>query len=453
MSFCFPSCDPKAAISRFSGQLIIGFPLFFPSIHRGIMGYEWFVSLRYLRAKRKQTFISVISFISIAGVTLGVAALIIVLAVMTGFHDGVRQQILGNIPHVLVQQPRGNISAYQELVVELEEFSPQVLAVTPFVSREAMLLASRNVAAVNVKGLPRGHKVFQQSFVAAAGNEIEEKLFTDSVGPPGLIIGLDTAATLGVTVGDTVNVIPPMFSITPFGMIPKMKPFRVVGILGRQGGFLDTYFAYIPLAVAQAFFDAENQASGIEIEVASFEMATPLANQLRERLPYPLVARSWEDLFGSFLAALKLEKLGLFIILGIIVLVAAFNIATTLIMVVMEKHKDIAIMRSMGATSRSIMKIFVLEGLIIGSLGTGLGTALGLLLARQADPIIKGLESLFRVKIFDQAVYGMDRFPSVVIPEDVIKVVLVAMLICLLATIYPAFRASRMDPGEALRYE
>ena len=417
------------------------------------MGYEWFVSLRYLRAKRKQTFISVISFISIAGVTLGVAALIVVLAVMTGFHDGVRQQILGNVPHVLVQRQGGNIPDYEKLVDELRNADSAIRTVTPYVAKEAMLLAKHNVAAVNVKGLPAGHKVFQQRYLGARGEEVEQALFSEGDGPPGIVIGLDTAATLGVTVGDTVNVIPPMFTITPFGLIPKMKPFRVAGIISHRGGFLDTYYAYIPLSVAQDFFDATDQASGVEIEVASYDQATPLAKQLRQRFGFPLVVRSWEDLFGSFLSALKLEKLGLFIVLAIIVLVAAFNIATTLIMVVMEKHKDIAILRSMGATSRSILKIFVFEGLIIGCLGTGLGTLLGVLLARQADPIIKGLENLLQVKIFDQAVYGMERFPSVVIPGDVVKVVLVAMSICLLATIYPAFRASRMDPGEALRYE
>ena len=165
------------------------------------------------------------------------------------------------------------------------------------------------------------------------------------------------------------------------------------------------------------------------------------------------MVRSWEDLFGSFLSALKLEKLGLFIVLGIIVLVAAFNIATTLIMVVMEKHKDIAILRSMGATSRSIMKIFILEGFIIGTLGTTLGTLFGLLVAKNADPLIKWLESLFRIKIFDQAVYGMDHFPSVVVAGDVLTVVVVAMGISLLATIYPAWHAAKMDPAEALRYE
>ena len=178
-----------------------------------------------------------------------------------------------------------------------------------------------------------------------------------------------------------------------------------------------------------------------------------MAAELKEAYGFPHIVRSWEDMFGSFLAALRLEKLGLFIVLGIIVLVAAFNIATTLIMVVMEKHRDIAILRSMGATSRSIMKIFVLEGLIIGTLGTLLGTILGLLLAKNADPLIKGLENLLQIKIFDQSVYGMDHFPSVVNSADVIAVVIVSMAISLLATIYPAWRAAKMDPAEALRYE
>jgi lipoprotein-releasing system permease protein len=417
------------------------------------MNYEWFISLRYLRAKRKQTFISVISFISIGGVTLGVAALIVVLAVMTGFHDGVRQQILGNVPHVLVLKQGGNIDEYSTLVEKIRKVSPQVVAATPFVAKEAMLLARSNVAAVNVKGVEKGNKVFQQAFLTAGGIDVQEVLFDADGGLPGIVIGLDTAAGLGVAVGDRVNVIPPMFSITPFGLIPKMKSFRVAAIFTHRGGFLDTFYAYIPLTVAQDFFDAPGKASGIEIDVASFDQAAAVSETLQANLGFPLMARSWEDQFGSFLSALKLEKLGLFIVLGIIVLVAAFNIATTLIMVVMEKHKDIAILRSMGAKARSIMKIFVLEGLIIGTLGTGLGTLLGVVLAKQADPIIKGLERLLSVRIFDQAVYGMDKFPSVVNPEDVITVMAVAMVICLLATIYPAWSASRMDPGEALRYE
>lgn len=417
------------------------------------MNYELFVSLRYLRAKRKQTFISVISFISISGITLGVAALIVVLAVMTGFHDGVRQQILGNIPHVLIQKHSDSLTDPDAIVARAKSISPHVLGASPFVSKEAMLLSHRNVAAVNVKGISPDNKVLQQGFLTETGSNVKDLLYAKETSMPGILIGIDTATTLGVAVGESINVIPPMFTITPFGMIPKMKPFKIVGIFKQRGGFIDAYFAYINIAEAQTFFDLGTGVSGIEIEVDSFDQAAPVSKKLREDYPFPHVVRSWEDMFGSFLAALKLEKLGLFIVLGIIVLVAAFNIATTLIMVVMEKHRDIAILRSMGATSRSIMKIFVLEGLIIGTLGTLLGTVFGLLLAKNADPIIKSLEKLFNVRIFDQSVYGMDHFPSVVHSGDVLSVVAVSMCISLLATIYPAWRAARMDPAEALRYE
>ena len=417
------------------------------------MTYELFVSLRYLRAKRKQTFISVISFISIAGVTLGVAALIVVLAVMTGFHDGVRQQILGNIPHVLIQKHGEDLADYDAVAATARQSSPHVVDAAPFITKEVMLLSKHNVAAVNARGILPGNKILRQPLLTSDGRPGEELLFAGDVASPGIIIALDTAAALGVAVGDPINVIPPLFSVTPFGMIPKMKTFRVVGIIQQQGGFIDTYFAYIDLAQAQRFFGLDGTVSGIEIEVDGFDQARPVAETLRRHYRFPYSVRSWEDLFGSFLAALNLEKLGLFIVLAIIVLVAAFNIATTLIMVVMEKHRDIAILRTMGATSRSIMKIFIFEGLIVGTLGTLLGTAFGLLLAKNADPIIKGLERLLGVKIFDQSVYGMEHFPSVVNSSDVLAVVAVSMSISLLATIYPAWRAARMDPAEALRYE
>ena len=417
------------------------------------MNFELFVSLRYLRAKRKQTFISVISFISIAGVTLGVGALILVLAVMTGFHDGVRQQILGNIPHVLVQRHGEGIDNPEQVVREALEVSPHVLSAAPYITKEAMLLSQGNVAAVNVKGVQADNKIFQQAMFTLEQASITELLFEKDEGLPGIVIGVDTATSLGVAVGDSVNVIPPMFTITPFGMIPKMKPFRVVGVFQKRGGFIDTFFAYIDLARAQDFFDMAGRVTGVEVEVDNFDQAVPVARTLRAQHEYPYVIRSWEDMFGALLSALRLEKLGLFIVLGIIVLVAAFNIATTLIMVVMEKHRDIAILRSMGASARSIMKIFVLEGLIVGLLGTLFGTCLGLVLAKNADPIIKWLERILGVRIFDQTVYGMDHFPSVVNSGDVVAVVAVAMTISLVATIYPAWRAARMDPAEALRYE
>jgi len=416
------------------------------------MSYEWFVSLRYLRAKRKQTFISVISFISIAGVTLGVAALILVLAVMTGFTEGVRQQILGNVPHVLIQRFGEGLNNPDEIVSAAEKIK-HVVSATPFVSKEAMLLSQGNVAAVSVKGVGKQHKVFTQELMTLDGEPIGDIFFAEAADRPGIIIGIDTATSIGVSVGDTINVIPPMFTITPFGMVPKMKPFRVAAIFEKQSSLVDSFYAYIPLSVAQKFFDSVGEVSGVELVVERFDQAPQVAEELSAEFGFPYVVRPWQTIYGSFLSALKLEKLGLFIVLGIIVLVAAFNIATTLIMVVMEKSRDIAILRAMGANARSIMKIFVLEGFIIGTVGTGLGTALGVLLANYADALIKFLERTFEIRIFDQAVYGMERFPSEIIVTDVVAVMVMAMAISLLATIYPAWRASRMDPAEALRYE
>ncbi|MBN1958111.1 MAG: lipoprotein-releasing ABC transporter permease subunit [Desulfuromonadales bacterium] len=416
------------------------------------MSYEWFISLRYLRAKRKQTFISVISFISIAGVTLGVAALILVLAVMTGFTDGVRQQILGNVPHVLVQKFGEGISDHEDIVQYAEQL-PHVVSATPFVAKEAMLLSQGNVAAVSVKGISRKHKLLTQQLLTLDGQPVSEIFFAPDAPRPGIIIGLDTASSLGVAVGDSINVIPPLFTITPFGMIPKMKPFQVVAIFEKQSSLVDSFYAYIPLTVAQSFFDMQDQVSGVELEVDRFEKAPQVAEALSREFDFPYVIRPWQSIYGSFLSALKLEKLGLFIVLGIIVLVAAFNIATTLIMVVMEKNRDIAILRAMGANAKSIMKIFVIEGFIIGTLGTSMGAGLGILLAHYADAVIKFLERTFGIKIFDQAVYGMEHFPAEIIATDVFGVIVMALSISLLATIYPAWRASRMDPAEALRYE
>jgi lipoprotein-releasing system permease protein len=226
-----------------------------------------------------------------------------------------------------------------------------------------------------------------------------------------------------------------------------------VGIFEKPSSLIDSFFAYINLETAQEFFESPGEVTGIEIEVERFDQAPGVSGELSRQFSFPYIIRPWQSLYGSFLSALKLEKLGLFIVLAIIVLVAAFNIATTLIMVVMEKNRDIAILRALGANARSIMKIFIFEGAIIGVMGTSLGTLFGVGLAFYADPLIKFLEATFGIRIFDQAVYGMEHFPSEIVLSDVLSVVIIALGISLAATVYPAWRASRMDPAEALRYE
>ncbi len=423
------------------------------------MRYEWLIGLRYLKAKRKQTFISVISFISVTGVALGVAALILVLAIMTGFHDGVRQQILGNVAHVMVQSRDTGMANWEQVVHKIQAVSPVVKQAEPFVSKEVMLLAGANVAPANIKGVRSSNRIMRLEYdtgPSGATVGVQAALFgpaTLNQATPGIVIASDTATTLGVVVGDIIQVIPPDFSLTPFGIVPKIRPFKVVGISRNKGGFLDAYYAYITLEHAQGFVGEKDLVSGIEIELGHFDQAEGVTQQLREVFRYPYSVRSWQDMFGSFLAALKLEKLGLFIILGIIVVVAAFNIGTTLIMVVMDKHKDIAILRSMGATASSIMKIFMIQGLLIGVAGTAAGSALGLTLALNADAVITWIEQMLGVVIFDTAVYGMDHFPSQVVAGDVITVIVTAFIICLLATVYPARRAACSDPAESLRYE
>lgn len=420
------------------------------------MRYEWLIGLRYLKAKRKQTFISVISFISVTGVALGVAALILVLAIMTGFHDGVRQQILGNVPHVLVQKRGTDILDWEQNLRRIQAVSPAVKQAEPFVSKEVMLLAGDNVAAANIKGVRQSNRILDLEYdtgIYARKLGVRSVLFNDSATFPGIVIAADTAATLRVEVGDRIQVIPPDFSLTPYGVIPKIRPFNVVAISSHRGGFLDAYYAYITLNEAQRFVGHEGRVSGIEVELEHFDQAAAVARNIRQEIGHTYSIRSWQDMFGSFLAALKLEKLGLFIILGIIVVVAAFNIGTTLIMVVMDKHKDIAILRSMGATSSSIMRIFMIQGLMIGISGTAVGSVLGLTLAKNIDAIITWMEQKLNVTIFDTAVYGMDHFPSQVVVSDVVTVVVTAFVICLFATIYPARRAARNDPAESLRYE
>lgn len=424
------------------------------------MPYELFIGLRYLKAKRKSTFISIITLISTAGVALGVMALIIVLAVMTGFEEDLKEKILGTNAHIVVLKSNGTIGDYEALIARLKGFKG-VVAATPFIYNQVMISSGKSVSGVVLRGIDSKTDVqvtnLNKSLVKGKLSDLDTTppaSLIDAVPPrPGLIIGKELAKNLNLFVGDTVNVISPLGNITPLGMVPKLKQFRVAGIFNTGMFEYDSTLAYVSLAEAQSFLGLDDTVTGIQLKVANVYKTGEISRLINRDLGFPFYARDWMQMNKNILFALKTEKMVMFIILTLIVLVAAFGIASTLFMVVMEKTKDIAILKSMGATGRSIMRIFVLEGLIIGFLGTVVGVLGGLLVALNLESIVGLVQRVTGFELFSKDIYYLDRFPSQVVPSDVLLISLTAVLISFIATLYPSWQASRMQPAEALRYE
>jgi lipoprotein-releasing system permease protein len=320
-----------------------------------------------------------------------------------------------------------------------------------------MLSSGKNVSGVVLRGIDvatdRLVTRLSKSVVEGTIDRLEPKMSEGSNALPGLLLGKELAKHLNLFVGDKVNVISPMGNITPLGMMPKMKPFRVAGIFNTGMFEYDSTLAYVSLGQAQSFFDLGDTVTGIQLKVEDVYHTGELARGINRTMGADYYARDWMQMNRNILFALKTEKVVMFIILTLIVLVAAFGIASTLFMVVMEKNRDIAILKSMGATGGSIMKIFVLEGLVIGVIGTVLGVASGLLVALNLEPIIALIQKVTGQNFFSKDIYYLDRFPSLVVPADVVLISVTAVLISFVATLYPAWQASRMLPAEALRYE
>ena len=425
------------------------------------MSYESLISLRYLRARRKQVFVSIITFISIAGIFLGVAALIIVIAVMNGFETDLRTKILGINAHVMVMEKSGSMQDHPRVMAEVLQV-PGVVAATPFIYSQAMLKYGNNVTGVVLRGLSLtdAHKVINLGkFRAGRMEDLQDgERHTPGLDPelaslPGILVGGELAKHLGVILHDTVHVVSPFGVASPMGMVPRMKPFLVVGIF--ESGFYeyDASLAYISLRSGQGFLGMDDAVTGIEIRVDDIYRADRIARSIENRLGFPYWGRHWMEMNKNLFAALRLEKRVMFIILSLIVLVAAFNIISALIMIVMEKNKDIAILKTMGANRTGIMKIFIYQGLIVGAIGTFLGTLAGLAVAFNLEAISRFVENLFGFKILPGDVYYLSELPSQVNFGDVGVIILGTLLISFLATIYPSWRASRLDPAEALRYE
>jgi len=425
------------------------------------MSYELFISLRYLRAKRKQVFVSIITFISIAGIFLGVAALIIVLAVMNGFEIVLRNKILGINSHIVLMQYSGAMRDYQKVMDKISEVDG-VVASTPFIYTQAMLKNGGRTGGVVLRGMATDSapKVINLGRMqeGSLDNLSERHRSTLRLGKenselPGIVIGKELAKNMGLFLFETVSIISPLGMATPMGMIPRMKKFVVVGIFDSGFYEYDSTLAYLSLKDCQEFLNMGEHITGLEIKVTDIYKADTVAKSIEKKLGFPYWARNWMEMNKNLFSALKLEKRVMFIILSLIVLVAAFNIITTLIMVVMEKSKDIAILKSMGATSKSIMKIFIIQGVTIGAVGTLLGCMGGLSVAFNLEKISVFIEKLFGFKILPGDVYYLSQLPSQVNYSDVVIIVIGTVLICFLSTIYPSRRASSLDPAEALRYE
>jgi len=411
------------------------------------LGFEWFISLRYLKAKRKQTFISLITIISMAGVAVGVMALIVVLGVMTGFTAEFRDKILGINSHIVVQK-FGDVIADYRAELPILGAQPGVVGVTPYLTSQVMITAGSGGTGAVLRGIDpasvRDVLSLDKYMLQGSLDDLNRPDANGSSRLPSIVIGNELAMQLHVGMGDNLRLMSSAGPLTPMGIIPKMKTCRVVGIFQTGMYEYDSILSFVSLATAQEFLDLGETVHGFELRVDDIYQAHEIAGELEKRLGPTYVARDWMRTNKNIFSALQLEKTALSIIVALIVMVAAFNIVSTLIMVVMEKSKDIAILKSMGATSRSIMRIFIYEGLIIGLVGTTVGIIGGLILCE--------ILSRYRfIKLPD--VYPISTLPVQVLPGDVILISVTAVLITFVATLYPSWQAARVDPAEALRYE
>ncbi len=413
------------------------------------MRYELFIALRYLKAKRKQAFIAVITIISILGVMVGVGALIVALALMTGFHEDIQSKILGANSHLLVfnanlTQP---ISNYQQLIQQIEEV-PHVVAGAEVVYSKGMVSSPFRSEGVVIYGInPPSIRRVLNIFDRMVDGDVATLTSEHSVeGREKIILGKELAQNLGVIVGEVVKVLSiNAASLSPIGLLPKPRYYEVAGVFESGMWQADTQWAFISFPSAQRFFDLANSASVIEVRVDDVWRVKEIAQAVREKIGSGYILQDWMEMNRSFFSALKLEKLVLFIAISLIVAVAALNIIVTLVMMVMEKNKDIGVLISMGATSKGIMITFMLQGIIIGVLGTILGCLLGGGLCWLMDT--------YQLIRLPPDVYTISYLPFKVRAGDLLMIVGVALSISFLATLYPSWRASKLNPVEALRYE
>lgn len=413
--------------------------------------YEWQIGLRYTRAGRRSGrngFISFISLISMAGIGLGVAALIIVLSVMNGFQKEVRDRMLSVVSHIEVFDGAGSLSNWEATAHETMK-NKHVKAAAPFVEGQALILLNDTMQGVMVWGISPE----QEPTVSDVVSKIKRGSFNSLVnGEFNIVIGKDLAQALNVKLGDKITLAVPQGQVTPAGVTPRLKSFNITGIFEAGQSEYDIGVVYIHMADAEKLFRL-NAPTGIRLRVDDLLQAPSIARELAATMSGNLYFQDWSQKNRNYFAAVKTEKRMMFIILTLIIAVAAFNLVSTLVMTVRDKQADIAILRTLGATPRSIMKIFMVQGSMVGTLGTILGVAFGVLIALNIPDIVGFLEHLLGIQFLDKTVYFISSVPSDLHWDDVIYIGGMALLFSLVSTIYPSYRAAGVRPAEALRYE
>lgn len=429
-------------------------PMSLPSKLLAKLPFELFVGLRYTRAKRKNHFISFISLTSMVGIALGVAALIVVLSVMNGFQAELRNRILGVASHIEITGINNQLSDWQRLAAPLSK-QQHVLASAPYINAQGMLSFGQGVQGAMVRGvLPAA-----EDKVADLGSHMKAGSLNDlKAGEFGIVLGSDLAFNLGASIGDKVVVMSPQGQFTPTGVVPRIKQFKVVGLFQIGMYEYDAGLALIHIEDAAKLYRMGDNVSGLRLKIDDLYDAPQVSANIAESLTQNALQNQyyvsdWTQQHANFFKAVQMEKRVMFIILALIVAVAAFNIVSTLVMAVTDKRADIAIMRTFGASPRSIMGIFMVQGALIGIIGTIIGAVFGIVIALNIDVIVPFIERLFHVQFLAKDVYYISDLPSKLEWNDVITIVIMSFVLSLLATLYPSYKASTINPAEALRYE
>ncbi|MBW1771378.1 MAG: lipoprotein-releasing ABC transporter permease subunit [Deltaproteobacteria bacterium] len=408
------------------------------------MVFEFFLGIRYLKAKRKQAFISIITVISMAGVMMGVMSLIVVLSVMNGFRADLMSKILGVNSHLLVLSHEGAFSEYEKVAKKIEN-TEGVIAATPFIYSTVMINNLGNVSGAVLRGLDTrtaGRVIGIESMIKRGGLD---SLNSVHKGLPGLIMGKELSRRVGVFPGQEVTIVTPQGKVTPLGRVPNTRRYRMTAVFDSGMYEYDSSMLYVSLKEAQDFLGMGDKVSGLEVRVGEVQESDTIGKSIQKKLGFPYWTKDWKEMNRSLVSALRLEKLAMSVILTMIILVGALNIISTLVMVVMEKSRDVAILRAMGATAKSIMVVFIFQGLLVGLVGTLTGLVSGLGICH--------LLAKYKFIKLPADVYYISTLPVRVEISDVIYVILAAVVISFLATIYPSWHASRQNPVEALRYE